>query len=144
MVYCRYNEDIYVGYRGYEKDNIKPLFAFGYGLSYASFEYSDLEVTSNENSLDVSFSITNTSDIDAKEAAQVYIGINGVEDRPIKELRGYEKVSLAARETKRVTINVRKDDLRVWNDGWTLLSGSYTVYVAAASDDVRLTADILI
>ena len=139
---CRYNEDIYVGYRGFEKDNIKPMFAFGHGLSYASFEYSDLTVTDNGEDIEVAFSITNTSDIDAKETAQVYFGINGVEDRPIKELKGFEKADIKAGATKRVSITVAKDDLRVWNDGWTLLHGSYTVYVAAASDDVRLKSNI--
>ena len=141
---CKYNEDIYVGYRGYEKDGIAPMFAFGYGLSYASFEYADLDVITNDDSIEVNFSISNTSDIDAKEVAQVYVGINDVEDRPLKELRGFEKVSIKGGETKRVSIVIKKDDLRVWNGGWTLINGSYTVYVAAASDDVRLKADILI
>ena len=143
-VNCRYNEDIYVGYRGFEKDGIKPMFAFGHGLSYASFEYSDLTLTDNGDALTVEFSITNTSAIDAKETAQVYVGINGVEDRPVKELKGFEKVLVKAGETSRVSVSVKKDDLRVWNGGWELLRGSYTVYVAAAADDVRLQADIKI
>ena len=141
---CKYNEDIYVGYRGYEKDNITPMFTFGFGLSYASFEYSDIEVVNKSDSFDVSFSIANTSSIDAKEIAQVYVGINGIEDRPVKELRGFEKVHIKAGEKARVNITVKKDDLRVWDDGWKLINGSYTIYVAAASDDIRLTADILI
>ncbi len=141
---CKYNDDIYVGYRGFEKDNIRPMFAFGHGLSYASFDYSDLSVTDNGDSLSVSFSISNTSDIDAKETAQVYVGINGVEDRPVKELKGFEKVEVKAHGTTPVTVTIAKDDLRVWNNGWELLNGSYTVYVAAASDDVRLTKDIQI
>ena len=141
-VNCRYNEDIYVGYRGFEKDGIKPMFAFGHGLSYASFEYSDLTLTDNGDALTVEFSITNTSAIDGKETAQVYVGINGVEDRPVKELKGFEKVLVKAGETSRVSVSVKKDDLRVWNGGWELLRGSYTVYVAAAADDVRLQADI--
>ncbi len=141
---CKYNEDIYVGYRGFEKDSIRPMFAFGHGLSYAEFEYSDLGVCDVGDAIRVEFSITNTSDIDAKETAQVYFGINGVEDRPVKELKGFEKIEVKAHSTAHVSMTVAKDDLRVWNDGWTLLSGNYTVYVAAASDDVRLAKDIKI
>ena len=139
---CRYNEDIYVGYRGFEKDNVKPMFAFGHGLSYASFEYSDLALKDDGKAIEVQFSITNTSKIDAKEIAQVYVGINGAEDRPVKELKGFEKELVKAGETKRVSIKIDRETLRVWNDGWTLLHGSYTFYVAAATDDVRLKADI--
>ena len=142
---CVYNEDIYVGYRGFEKDGVKPLFAFGYGLSYASFEYSDLKVTDKGDAIDVQFSVTNTSDIDAKEIAQVYVGINGVEDRPVKELKGFEKLLVPAKSTVTTTVTIAKENLRVWQDeAWALLSGNYTVYVAAASDDVRLTADFTI
>ena len=141
-VNCKYNEDIYVGYRGFEKDGIKPLFAFGYGLSYASFAYSNLSVSDEGEALRVAFSITNTSDVDGMEVAQVYIGINGVEDRPVKELKGFEKLLVKAHGTERVEIVIKKEDLRVWNDGWQLLHGSYTVSAAAASDDVRLTANI--
>ena len=141
-VHCKYNEDIYVGYRGFEKDGIKPLFAFGYGLSYANFEYSDLSVTDAGDSLKVEFTVSNTSDVDAKEVAQVYVGINGVEDRPVKELKGFEKVLVKAHGSEKVSITINKDDLRVWDNGWKFLSGNYTVYAAAASDDVRLTKDI--
>ncbi len=141
---CKYNEDIYVGYRGFEKDDIKPMFAFGHGLSYATFAYSDLCVTDRGDALNVAFSVTNTSEIDAKETVQVYVGIDGAEDRPIKELKGFEKIDLKAKETKHVSITVSKEDLRVWNDGWTLLKGRYTVSVAAASDDVRLKATVTI
>ncbi|MBE6578014.1 MAG: glycosyl hydrolase [Ruminococcaceae bacterium] len=140
----RYNEDIYVGYRGFEKDGIAPRFAFGHGLSYADFEYSDISVVDSKDSIDVSFSVTNTSDVDAKETSQVYFGINGAIDRPVKELKGFCKLSLCAGETKKATVKVDKKALRVWNDGWTLLHGTYTVSVASASDDVRLTKEITI
>ena len=139
---CKYNEDIYVGYRGFEKDNIRPMFAFGHGLSYAKFDYSDLSVTDVGDSINVEFSITNASDTDAMETAQVYVGINGVPDRPVKELKGFEKVSVKARDTERVSVEISKEELRIWDGGWKLLLGSYTVYVAAASDDVRLSENI--
>ncbi|MBQ9112544.1 MAG: glycoside hydrolase family 3 C-terminal domain-containing protein [Clostridia bacterium] len=139
---CRYNEDIFVGYRGFEKDGIRPMFAFGHGLSYASFEYSDLEVVDVGEALEVSFSVKNTSDTDAKETAQVYFGREGAEDRPVKELKGFEKLTLRAGECQRTTVTVRKESLRVWDNGWRLCEGTYTVSVAAACDDVRLTATV--
>jgi len=141
---CKYNEDIYVGYRGFERDGIRPLFAFGHGLSYASFAYSDLSVTNVGDSINVEFSISNASDVDGMEVAQVYVGINGVSDRPVKELKGFDKVKVAAHSTVPVSITIKKDDLRVWEDGWKLLLGTYTVSVAAASDDVRLACNIQI
>lgn len=139
-----YNEDIFVGYRGFEKDGIKPLYAFGHGLSYASFEYSDINVTPSGDLLDVCFTLKNTSDISAMETAQVYFGIDGAADRPVKELKGFVKVSLESGESKQVTVKIKRDDLRVWDDGWNLRRGTYTVYVGSASDDVRLTASLVI
>ena len=139
---CRYNEDIYVGYRGFEKDGIRPMFAFGHGLSYASFAYSDLALTDNGDCFKVEFTVSNTSDVDGMEIAQVYVGINDVEDRPVKELKGFDKVKVAAHGSERISICIKKDDLRVWEDGWKMLHGRYTVSVAAAADDIRLTADI--
>ena len=140
----RYNEDIYVGYRGFEKDGISPLFAFGHGLSYADFEYSDINLCDNGDSINVSFTVKNNSDIEAMETVQVYVGINGATDRPVKELKSFSKLTLGAKEAKKETLTISKDDLRVWDGGWKLLCGSYTFYVASASDDVRLTADISI
>ena len=118
------------------------MFAFGHGLSYASFAYSNLALTDNGDCINVAFDITNNSDIEAMEIAQVYVGINDVEDRPVKELKGFDKVKVASHGSERVSICIKKDDLRVWEDGWKMLHGRYTVSVAAAADDVRLTADI--
>jgi beta-glucosidase len=140
----RYNEDIYVGYRGFEKDGTRPMFAFGHGLSYANFEYSDLTLKDTGDAIEVSFSVKNVSDIDALETAQVYFGIDDALriDRPVKELKAFTKLALAKGEKKGATLTVNKDDLRVWNDGWKLIHGKYTVYAASSSDDVRLTANI--
>lgn len=142
---CRYNEDIFVGYRGFEKDNVKPLFAFGHGLSYATFQYSNLKLSTTEKEIEITFSITNTAKVDGMEIAQVYFGL--VENdgtRPVKELKAFDKVSLKAGETKELTLTVAKEFLSVWNDGWVLIPGAYTVSVAAAADDVRLKGTVTI
>lgn len=142
---CKYNEDIFVGYRGFEKDNIKPMFAFGHGLSYASFEYSNLNLCDQGECIQVSFEVKNTSDIDAGEIAQVYFGLTDNDgSRPPKELKGFDKKTVKAGETQTYTISVCKEDLRVWNEGWKLIKGGYTVSVGAAADDIRLTAEIKI
>jgi beta-glucosidase len=138
----RYNEDIFVGYRGFEKDDIRPLFAFGHGLSYAKFDYSDLAIEATKDSVNVSFNIKNVSTVDAMETAQLYFGIDAATDRPVKELKGFEKLSLAAGESKRITVSIAKNDLRIWNNGWELIHGKYNVYIAAASDDIRLTGNV--
>ena len=139
---CHYYEDIFVGYRGFEKDDIKPLFPFGHGLSYAKFEYSDLTVTPEGEGATVSFKLTNVGDVTAKESAQLYIGdpVCSVV-RPKKELRGFEKVELAAGETKTVTIPVTAMDLSFFDEQtetWKLEKGEFTVYVGSSSADIRL------
>ncbi|MBQ9801910.1 MAG: glycoside hydrolase family 3 C-terminal domain-containing protein [Clostridia bacterium] len=140
---CRYNEDIFVGYRGHEKDGIAPLFAFGHGLSYTTFSYSGLAATVEEDAVRVTFTVTNTGKCDGMETAQVYFGLADNDGtRPQKELKAFEKVALAAGESRTVTLSVALDDLCIWDDGWTLLLGDYTVSVAAAADDVRLTGSI--
>ena len=140
---AHYSEGIFVGYRWAQKKDIKPLFAFGHGLSYTTFSYSEAEIsrtTMSENgNVTVSVNVTNTGDCEGKEIVQLYIGDDECSvERPVMELKAFRKVSIKPGETVRVSFPVNADMLKFYgNDGWTLEKGSFTAYVGAASDDIR-------
>lgn len=139
---CKYNEDILVGYRGYEYDRIEPMFSFGHGLSYSEFEYSGLEITSTENGVNISFELKNTGNFTAKETAQLYIGdIECSVKRPIKELIDFKKVELACGETKTVEFFVIEEDLSFYDEiteSFKFESGEYKAYIGSSLSDIRL------
>lgn len=147
---CVYAEGIFVGYRWYDARKMPVLFPFGHGLSYTSFEYSDLKVSKKAfNDLDgveVSVTIKNTGSVDGKEIVQLYVSDKtGVEVRPEKELKGFEKVSLKAGESKTVTFKLDKRSFAFWNTDiheWYAPSGTYEIKVGASSRDIRLTAEV--
>ena len=140
---AHYSEGIFVGYRWAQKKDIKPLFAFGHGLSYTTFSYSEAEIsrtTMSENGkVTVSVNVTNTGDREGKEVVQLYIGDDECSvERPVMELKAFRKVSIKPGETVKVSFPVNADMLKFYgNDGWTLEKGSFTAYVGAASDDIR-------
>ena len=140
---AHYSEGIFVGYRWAQKKDIKPLFAFGHGLSYTTFSYSEAEIsrtTMSENGkVTVSVNVTNTGDREGKEIVQLYIGDDECSvERPVMELKAFRKVSIKPGETVRVSFPLNSDMLKFYgNDGWTLEKGSFTAYVGAASDDIR-------
>ena len=137
-----YREAYGVGYRYFEKAEVKPAFPFGFGLSYTSFEYKNLKVDDKG----VSFEITNTGKVDGKEISQLYVGLQGSEViRPVKELKGFAKVFLKAGETKKVSIPFDDKTFRYFNvktNKWEIEKGTYDIYIGASSDDVRLTTTI--
>ena len=114
----QYSEGIFMGYRGYDKSGIKPLYPFGYGLSYTTFAYGNLMVEKNGvNRVKVTFDISNTGKMDAAEVAQVYVhDVKSSVPRPYKELKGYEKVFLKKGETKRVTIELMPFLITIWTN----------------------------
>lgn len=139
-----YKESILVGYRWAEKKEIAPLFAFGHGLSYTTFEYSDFkcgESMTENGKLELSLKVTNTGDMDGKEIVQMYVGDDECSLlRPVKELKGFDKVSLKAGESAVVKFTVTPDMLKFYDDKageWRSEKGDFTVYVGAASDDIR-------
>ena len=140
---AHYSEGIFVGYRWAQKKDIKPLFAFGHGLSYTTFSYSEAEIsrtTMSENgNVTVSVNVTNTGEREGKEIVQLYIGDDECSvERPVMELKAFRKVSIKPGETVKVSFLVNADMLKFYgNDGWTLEKGSFTAYVGAASDDIR-------
>ena len=147
---CVYSEGIFVGYRWYDSRNMPVLFPFGHGLSYTSFEYSDLKVSKNafkdNEGLEVSITIKNTGSVEGKEIAQLYVSDKtGVEIRPEKELKGFEKVSLKPGESKTVTFKLDQRSFAYWNtdiNNWYAPSGKYILSVGASSRDIRATAEV--
>ena len=145
-----YSEGIFVGYRYYDKKKMEVAFPFGYGLSYTTFEYSnvktDKDTLTEGETLRVSVDVTNTGDKFGKEIVQLYVADKTEAiRRPEKELKGFEKVALNPGETKRVTFTVDKRSLAWYNteiQDWYAASGAYELLIAASSQDVRLTKTI--
>ena len=140
-----YKEGIFVGYRWAEKKDIKPLFAFGHGLSYTTFEYGKATCSRSGNGFKVSVDVTNTGEREGKEIVQLYIQDQESSlERPVKELKGFKKVALAPGETAKVTFEIDEDMLKFYDPsqgGWVLEKGAFTAHVGAASDDIRTTVD---
>lgn len=142
-----YNESIYVGYRWHDKQSIKPLFAFGHGLSYTSFDISsvraDRTALSGKGSLRISADVTNTGTRSGAEVVQLYIGDEeSALPRPVKELKGFVKIALEPGETRTVTFDVTPGMLKYYDDRkaeWAVEPGLFTAYVGTASDDIRQT-----
>ncbi len=139
-----YEEGIYVGYRWFNKKNIQPLFAFGHGLSYTSFEFEaakgDKSLRMN-GKLNLSVKVTNTGDKDGSEVVQVYIqDIESSLERPEKELKAFKKVFLKAGESKVVKFTLDADDLKFYDPAiadWKAEKGEFVAHIGAASDDIR-------
>ncbi|KAJ6628953.1 glycoside hydrolase family 3 protein [Mycena sp. CBHHK59/15] len=144
----QYNEGIFVGYRSYEIRNLQALFPFGFGLSYSTFEYFDLEVSpiSPEGKFSLTFKITNSSKVAGREVVQIYITDQASSlPRPIKELKGFTKVELKGGGTKTLHINLNRDALGFYDDRqmcWVAEKGKFKVLVAASSADIRLTKEV--
>ena len=145
-----YSEGVNVGYRWFDKENIAPLFAFGHGLSYTSFEYSALKVEKVSNGgLEVKVNIKNTGGVDSDEVPQVYLSApseipQGVQF-PVRALAGFDRIHLAAGEAKTVTLHVEPRQLQYWStkEGkWITATGKRTVSVGASSRDLRLNETI--
>ncbi len=145
---CKYNEDILVGYRAFDYDNIEPMFAFGHGLSYARFAYSDLDMSVDGETVTVTFKVKNIGDVTAKETAQLYVGDPECSvKRAIKELRGFEKVELAPGEQKKIALTLTPMDLSFFDEAtetFVVEKGRFNVYVGASSRDIRLEGSFII
>ena len=145
-----YKEGIFVGYRYYDKKKMDVAFPFGHGLSYTTFEYSniktDKETMTEDDILQVSVDVTNTGDRAGKEIVQLYVSDQTqAVRRPEKELKGFEKVTLNPGETKTVTFTLDKRSFAWYSTDlhdWYAASGEYDILIAASSRDVRLTKTI--
>ena len=139
-----------MGYRWFDQENIAPLFAFGHGLSYTTFEYSGLKVAKAvDGGIDVKVRIKNSGNVDSDEVPQVYLGApseipTGVQF-PVRALVGFDRVHLAAGEAKTVTLHVPERQLQYWStkDGkWVTATGKRTLSMGASSRDLRVNQTI--
>lgn len=145
----KYNESIFVGYRWHDKEQLKPLFAFGHGLSYTAFAVgnvkADRTTLAPNGSIRISADVTNTGDRAGAEVVQLYIGDEQSSlPRPVKELKGFQKVSLNPGQTRTVTFEITPGMLHYYDDAkgaWVAEPGAFTAYVGAASDDIRGTVE---
>ncbi len=141
-----YGERIYIGYRYYDKKKMNVAFPFGHGLSYTTFEYSNLTFSAKEftakDGVTVSVDVTNTGSVAGKEVVQLYVGDRtGTQDRPVRELKGFEKVALEPKETKTVTFKLDERSFQWYSPqqgGWFAANGEYVIAVGSSSRDLRL------
>ena len=146
IVDVKYNEGIFVGYRWADKQKkVKPLFAFGHGLSYTTFEYGQAMTDKKEMAMDgiltITVPVTNTGNREGAEVVQLYISdLKSSLPRPIKELKGFQKIKLAPGETKEVTFTIAKDALSFYDDAqqtWIAEPGKFEAIVAASATDIK-------
>ena len=134
------NHVTYLYFRG------KPLYAFGYGLSYTTFAYSNPTVKQENGEVIATINVQNTGALDGDEVVQLYMSLpSSLRVRPIHALKAFKRVHIQAGETVTVTLNFKIDDLAVWCNGrkiYTVESGVYKMEIGAASDDIRLAADV--
>jgi beta-glucosidase len=161
-------EGVYIDYRHFDARNITPRFEFGFGLTYTTFDYVNLDVAVRGSGINatalppsapitqggieslwdvlviVKAEITNSGSVFAPEVAQLYIGIP---DAPVKQLRGFEKVPLEVGKSTTVVFKLTRRDLSVWDtvqQNWLLQKGKYMVYIGASSRDIRLSGSLSI
>jgi beta-glucosidase len=145
-----YKEGSLVGYRWFDTKKVKPLFPFGFGISYTEFSYSALNTDkikySSDEIINISVELKNTGKCDGDEVVQLYVHrLNSQVEWPEKELKGFIRVSLKAGESKSVTMMLPISQLRYWDDkthGWRLESGKIQVMLGSSSSDIRLVKNI--
>lgn len=146
----KYNEGIFVGYRWYEKKNVEPLFPFGFGLSYTTFEYSDLQLQNKEFKQnawpEISLMVRNTGSVKGYEIVQLYIRDNECSyPRPLKELKGFQKIMLNPGESANLKFKLTQQDFSFWNPeikDWSIEPGTFTIMIGSSSSDIHLKEEI--
>jgi len=148
----QYSEGVFLGYRHFDRSETKPLFAFGYGLSYTTFDYSRLEVTPPTGNLSepvsVSFDVKNTGNRAAAEVAELYVGDSHASvPRPVKELKAFAKLNLKPGETKRVTLALDRRAFSFYDvkkKDWSAEPGDFTILVGSSSDNIQLRSKFIL
>jgi beta-glucosidase len=166
-----YTEGVFLDYRHFDQQKITPRFSFGYGLSYTNFTFAQLDISKvsdkknsassqfqqrrmrpytnfgnsgfNEPAYEITFTLTNVGKVDGSEVPQLYLGFPAEAQEPPKVLRGFERVYLAAGESKQVTLVLTQKDISYWNvvnQKWTVASGDYTVWISTSANnaDVKI------
>jgi beta-glucosidase len=146
-----YKEGVFLGYRHFDKSGIKPLFPFGFGLSYTTFGFKALSISpssvSGDQPVTVSFDVTNTGKRSGAEVAEVYVGeANSPVPRPVKELKGFSKVLLNPGETKHVSVELNRRAFAYYNVAkheWTADPGKFQIYVGDSSEQIALNGNLV-
>ena len=133
--------------RTYQYFQGEPLYPFGYGLSYTQFKYRNLTVQNQEDTVEVSFNVRNIGKRDGDEISQVYVQYPPQDGRPtpFKQLRGFQRTSIAKDKTEHIAISIPKDELRLWDEKeehWYTPCGIYRIMVGSSSADIRLTGEV--
>lgn len=147
-----YKEGIFVGYRYYDYKEMDVLFPFGYGLSYTTFDYSDLKLSSSKikesDTLQVSLTVTNTGAVIGREIVQLYVrDCESSVIRPVKELKGFEKIELAPGESKEVTFNLDRRSFAFYSTtihDWFVENGEFEIMIGKSSRDIILTGTVYV
>jgi beta-glucosidase len=149
--HVKYDDKLMVGYRYWTTTGKKPLFPFGFGLSYTTFSFANLHVPETATSgseVPVSFDVTNTGSVEGAEVAQLYVSDPSAKvQRPERELKGFDKVKLAPGETKHVTISLDARSFSYWDEakhGWTIDPGKFTILVGDSSENTPLHGELTI
>jgi len=145
--YTNYEEGIYVGYRHFDKEDLVVSYPFGFGLSYTDFEFGDMVVGEENDTINITLSVKNIGEVNGKEVVQCYVSLpTSVIDRPKLELKAFTKTQmLAPEQTEEISINIPVNDLRYWDEGnatWNLESGKYMIQVGASSRDIKQIGEI--
>ncbi len=144
-----YGEGVFVGYRYYDRYDIPVRYPFGYGLSYAKFEYSDLKTEkTGDTDFTVSYTVKNVSSVDGKEVSEVYVrDVIAMVARPVKELKGYSKDLIKAGEEKRVSVKLDFSSFAYYSvamDKWLVENGDFEISVGSSSRDIKLVGRVKI
>jgi len=147
-----YKEGLMVGYRYFDTKKVEPMFCFGYGLSYTSFEYDGLDIppywNNNDSAFSVSFTITNKGKREGKEISQLYIHQQKSSvERPYKELKGFSKVSLKPGESKKITITINRRALQYYDVSaktWKDEAGKFEILIGSSSRDIKLKKEFVL
>ncbi|HTW94238.1 MAG TPA: glycoside hydrolase family 3 C-terminal domain-containing protein [Tepidisphaeraceae bacterium] len=144
-----YSEGLLVGYRWYDDKEITPLFPFGYGLSYTTFDVKNLSLSplSAEDGLDVSVDVSNTGKRAGAEVVQVYVGFPAAAGEPPRQLKGFERVMLKAGQSDHVTIPLDRRAFSIWDvkeNGWRVLPGTYEIFAGDSSRNLPVNAAVAV
>ena len=135
-----YTESVLTGYRWYDAKNMKPLYPFGHGLSYTTFDLTKPQVKVKDGKINMRVNVANTGDREGAEVVQLYVGEDNPSVlRPRKELKSVKKVALAPGKSQSVELELDSSELAFWNDqthDWQLNPGSYTLYIGNSSDNI--------
>ena len=146
----KYDEGVFVGYRWYEQKAIEPLYAFGFGLSYTTYNYSNLQLEQNTikagASLNLKIDVENTGTRDGQEIVQVYVrDVEASVERPVKELKDFQKVRLATSEKQTLYFTLTERDFAFWDpttEDWKVEPGQFEILVGSASNNIKASSNL--